>query len=139
MWVGPDFYTFFPRESIESYTDCVENIEISPGYRRICLWENIAEYNHPIYRRRQWSFRRSISMDAILKELSSKPLIYKNGDSCNDPHIEFKRGKFKHGGELLVMFYVDEANCNTKKSKAIACIEREMNGNTIVWEKRKKL
>ena len=139
MWFGPDFYRFFSQEKLEEFNDCQENVEIAVGYRRICLWDNVAEYNATQYRNRQWSFREKIEMEKVLKELNSKPFIPKDKNFVPDPTIEFNKGDFPHGGTLLAKFYVDKKGRPCSKSVAYAYIQREMDGHTIVWQERVKM
>lgn len=139
MWFGPDFYRFFSQEKLEKYNNCQENEEFAIGYRRVCLWDDVAEYNAPLYRERQWDFLKKLEMRKIVKELKSKPFIIKDSDFTPNPSIEIQRGNFSHGGTLLAKFYVDKKGKACSKSVAYACIQREMQGNEIVWQKRIKL
>ena len=139
MWFGPDFYRFFSQEKLEKFNNCQENEEFAIGYRRICLWDDVAEYNASLYRERQWDFIKELEIKKIVKELNSKPFIPKDNNYVSDPSIEFKTGNFPHGGTLLAKFYVDSKGRACSKSIAYACVQREMNGHTIVWQERIKL
>ena len=77
-------------------------------------------------------------MRKIVKELKNKPFIIKDSDFTPIPSIEIQRGNFSHGGTLLVKFYVDKNGKVCSKSVANACIQREMQGHTIVWQERIK-
>ena len=139
MWFGPDFVTFFSTEKLTGFQNCEENTEIAQGYRRICLWNDISEYNAPIYRNRQWYFRRELQMDSIVQELCKQPFCPKDQNNNSDAMIEFQRGEFSHGGELLAIFYLDEKGRACSKSNAYACVQREMKGNEIVWQEKMNL
>lgn len=139
MWFGPDFVTFFSTEKLTGFQNCEENTEIVQGYRRICLWNDISEYNAPIYRNRQWYFRRELQMDSIVQELCKQPFCPKDQNNNSDAMIEFQRGEFSHGGELLAIFYLDEKGRACSKSNAYACVQREMKGNEIVWQEKMNL
>ena len=139
MWIGPDYYKFFSKENVDTYDECDENVEIASGFRRIRLWNNVDEYNNSIYRKRQWCFRKAINMDEVIKGLNNKPFIPKDEKSLPDPTMEISKGEFEHGGELLAKFYVDKKGRACNKSCADFCIYREMKGNTIVWQEKKKL
>lgn len=139
MWFGPDFYKFFSKEKLSNFENCQENIEFSTGYRRICLWENIAEYNNALYRQRQWDFRDVVAMDRVIEALHAKPFIYKRSEIVQDPTIEFESGKFPHGGTLISRLYVDSNGKKCSKSAADAYILREISGHTVVFEKKVKL
>ncbi len=138
MWFGPDFYRFFSQEKLKKYNNCQKNEEFAVGYRQICLWDDVAEYNAPLYRERQWDFLKKLEMRKIVKELKNKPFIIKDSDFTPNPSIEIQRGNFSHGGTLLVKFYVDKNGKVCSKSVANACIQREMQGHTIVWQERIK-
>lgn len=55
------------------------------------------------------------------------------------PTIEFEKGNFEHGGELLARFYLDAKGKACDKEYAVYCDIREMKGNDIVWHERKRL
>ena len=139
MWFGPDYFRFFSQEKLEKYNNCQENEGFAIGYRRVCLWDDVAEYNALLYRERQWDFLKKLEIKKIVKELNSKPFIIKNSDYTPDPSIEIQRGNFSHGGTLLAKFYVDKKGKSCSKSVAYACIQREMQGNEIVWQERIRL
>ena len=136
MWAGPDFNGLIYPETLENFNECEENTEFAPGYRRIILWDNVFEYNHPTYRERQWAFRKHIDLDGLKERIRSAT---KNENSQSDPSIEFKTGKFEHGGTLMGIAYIDKKGRACKKSEAYACIKREMNGDDVVWQERVKL
>lgn len=136
MWFGPDFNRFFSQEKLDKYNNCHENNEFAVGYRRVCLWEDIAKYNASLYRERQWDFLKELEMKKIVKELNSKPFISNNSDYTPDPSIEIQRGNFSHGGTLLAKFYVDKNGKACSKSVAYAYIQREMQGHTILWQEK---
>ena len=137
MWIGPDFYRFFSKETLKNFGNCVENVEIFPGFSRICLWEDLYDYNNPIYRERQWDFRNTMKFDDIFKELKSKRCVPQ--DPKSNPLIEFKTGKFPHGGDLFVIAYHDDKYEPCCKLEATTCDEYEVKGSKIVWYERKKL
>lgn len=138
MLIGPDFYEFFSREAVEKFDNCEENTEIAEGYRMICLNRDVRDYNAPVYRDRQWDFRRKMKFDEIIPELSSKPFRYKNGGK-GDPEVEFFTGQFSHGGELLMKVYQTSRGKQCQRSRADKCIIRELKGNDVVWEEKQKL
>lgn len=139
MWFGPDFNTFLSFKILTKFQNCEENIEIVPGYRRLCLWAHMEDYNAKIYRDRQWDFRKALQMDAKIGLIQRRPFKPKTEDATIDPSIEFEVGKFEHGGSLLAKFYVDNKGRAVPKSMAYACIQREMDGDNIVWQERKKV
>ena len=139
MWFGPDFSRFFSQEKLANFSSCQENNEFAVGYRRICLWDDVAEYNAELYRERQWSFLKETKMREIVKELRSKPYDIKSADYAADPSVEIERGSFSHGGTILVKFYVDKKGKACTKSSAYAYIQREMDGNTIKCQEKIKL
>lgn len=136
MWVGPEFYAVVDENVLSDYDQCEENIEFAPNCRRICLWENLYEYNAPIYRQRQWAFREKTNWAEAMKHLSETLPIYYKKDNQNDAQVEFYTGKFPHGGTLLCKFYVDAHGAPCPKSEAYACVQREMKGNDIVYQER---
>lgn len=136
MWFGPDYTDFFSKERLDKFNNCQENNEFAVGYRRICLWDNIEEYNASVYRERQWDFLKEIGINEIVDELNRKPFISNNSKHTFDPSVEFERGSFSHGGTLLARFYVDGNGNACSKSVAHACVQREMQGHTIVWQER---
>ena len=139
MWFGPDYLTFVPFKKLQKFRNCEENTEFAPGFRRVFLWNNVREYNAKKYRLRQWAFRRGMQIDPIVHKLKNEPFRNKEGDVAGDPSIEFKTGEFEHGGELLAIFYFDKKGQPTVKSKASACIYREMKGNSIVWQEKRRI
>ena len=139
MWFGPDYTGFFSPRKLAGFKDCQENVEFDAGFRRICLWDNIAEYNAPLYRKRQWAFRNAMKLNKTVKKLNSKPFVPKKGGRKPEPSIEFFTGNFPHGGTLLAKLYVDKNGKECSRSFASACIHREMAGNTIVWQERIEL
>ncbi len=132
MWFGPDFSNVFSEFELQNFDNCVENTEYAPGYRKICLWQNISEYNHPTLRVRQRLLRDALQMDNTVNRLNQEP------NNQQDPQIEFFTGKFAHGGTLLAKFYVDKKGKSCSKSIAEFAISREMQGNTVVWEEKIK-
>lgn len=140
MWFGPDFYKFFSLEDLEEFDNCEFNSEINIGFRKICLWHDISEYNALKYIERQWDFRNVMRFDETYNELRKYFLYrFKTGDFKSNPAIEFKTGKFPHGGELLAIYYLDSNHKTCCKLDATYCDEREMKGNEIVWHERRKL
>ena len=139
MWFGPDYSRFFSLSVIESFEDCEINSEFAPGYRHIRLWDDISEYNAPAYRRRQKDLRDKMKIDEVVNELNRKPYVRKDGTSGYDPSTEISFGQFPHGGTLLAKFYVDKNGAGCSKSEAYACVHREMDGHTIVWQEKIKM
>ena len=139
MWTGPDIGKFFDSSKVESFDNCEHNVEFSKGYRRICLWEDVAEYNNPIYRQRQWDFRKTLNMDQRISELRSKPLIFKNKKDGADVEIGYYTGKFSHGGTVLAVYYADTHGNSCLKSIASKCLCQELKNNEVIWQKHFKL
>ncbi len=143
MWCGADMNRLTDEKKLKEFSDCEYNREIYPGVREICLWENINEYCHPEFRRRQWAFKNSIIEDVRNMKGKEYPFEDKRGNAekQDDTQMEmFTSPEYlKHGGELLIKMYFDKKKKPIGKSFAKYCVIREMKGNDIVFEEIKEL
>jgi hypothetical protein len=143
MWCGADMNRLTDEKKLKEFSDCEYNREIYPGVREICLWENINEYCHPEFRRRQWAFKNSIIEDVRSMEGKEYPFEDKRGDvqKYNDLQMEMHTTPeyLKHGGDIHIRMYFDKKKKPIGKSFAKYCVIREMKGNNIVFEEIKEL
>lgn len=139
MWMGPDIFYIISNDKLKSVCECEENTEFTPGFRRICLWKNLVEYNHPTYRERQWAFREVVDWQESMQDLYEKLPKHYEEENKKRATVEMWRGTFPNGGTLLVRYYVDKRGKACGKHKAYAYIEREMDGNTIIKQERTKI
>ena len=139
MWIGPDFYRAIPEKTLRTFNNCEENVEFAPGFRKICLWKDIYDYNHPTYRERQWAFRKITNWVEVMQDLYKIFPLHETDEDKKHAAIEIFRGSFPNGGTLLARFYIDNHGRSCEKFKAYAYIEREMDGNTILRQERIKI
>jgi hypothetical protein len=99
----------------------------------------VYEYNAPLYRERQWAFRRGVDMDANVKRFGREVQRLRDEKDMQHTMIEIETGHFPNGGRLLARYYVDERGRACEKAKATACVEREMDGNAVLKQERKTL
>ena len=136
MWFGPGFTCLFPKRTFEKFKNCIENIELASGYRRIILGEDLEAYNDPSLRKNQWAFKKKTRFEKIMDSNEVYRYICGVKDNSDDASVEFRTGRFSHGGELLASFYLNEKGQSCSKSCAVWKVTREMKGNDIVWHER---
>ena len=110
MWFGEEYYQFISREKLEAYKNCYENKYLGNNVIRITLFEDIWDYENKKNRKRQLEFRRALAIDeaAELYRKNHKP----------DPAAETLFEKGEHGGDKIILYYVDEEGKSSLKSKA---------------------
>lgn len=110
MWFGEEYYQFISREKLGAYKNCYENKYLGNNVIRITLFEDIWDYENKKSRKRQLEFRRALAIDeaAELYRKNHKP----------DPAVETLFEKGEHGGDKIILYYVDEEGKSSLKSKA---------------------
>ena len=129
MWFGPNFEKFSLYKKIVSYKGCIENTEFLPGYRRICLWEDIKEYNNPIYRKYQHKFKKTIFKDELIKKFDKT--VYSE-TLPTDSHILIQQEKTENSNVLTIDFYLNEKGESCKQSQAAYHVKRIMDDNNNI-------
>lgn len=138
MWFGPDIYTFFSNEELETFQDCAENTDLGNGYRRIYLYKNISDYNLPENRARQWAFRNQLNMCRRINDMINKEGFKpKDKDSAVDGGVIILRGgPFPHGGDFLYKEFIDSAGKRCMESEAAGYVYCEQKGNIVLSKGR---
>jgi hypothetical protein len=139
MWIGPDYGRLVEPTLTDTFEHCVYNVEIASGFRRICLWDDIREYNAPTYRDRQWSFRRELNLDERLERRFELLDTATSEKAKERVMVDITQGEFPNGGDMLARHYFDGNKQPCMKYKAVTCLELEMKNNEVVAKKTIKL
>ena len=135
MWFGPDFDHFLSRKTIEEFKDCEENVNLRAGFRRICLWPSLEDYDNQIFRNRQRKIRNKLKMDKIICNMSYR----RKDQELPDSNVHFEIGEFEHGGTMRITHYADRNGHKASRSKACEKYVQELRDNDVVWQGQEKV
>ena len=135
MWFGPDFDHFLSKKTIEEFKDCDENVNLGAGFRRVCLWPSLEDYDNPIFRKRQNKIRSDLKMDETICNMS----YYRKDQALPNSDVHFEIGEFEHGGTMRIVYYVDRNDHRVSRSKAHAKFIQELCENDVIWQGKEKL